>query len=130
MAVIKITKADIEKLKTLDNGWYGATITKVSDPTPSKDKQSLNTIVSIVIDGVGKEINQYFNSKLIAMIIPLYEAVNGGKKVTEEFDLDPATMVGMKLDVKLTTVIYQGNPQNDIEAYLPYGQGANQKAPF
>jgi hypothetical protein len=129
MPIIKITRADIEKLKTLEGGWYGATITKVSDPTPSNDKQSINTIVTITIDIVGKEMNQYFNSKLIAMIIPLYEAVMG-KRITEELDLDTGHLLGKKLDVKLTTEIYKGNSQNAIEGYLPYGAGANQKAPF
>jgi hypothetical protein len=129
MAVIKITKADVEKLKTLENGWYGCTISKVSDPVPSADKQSINTIVSLTIDGVGKEIQQYFNSKLIAMILPLYEAATG-EKITGDFDLDPSVMVGRKVDVKLGTTIYKGNPQNEVQGFLPFGSGANQKAPF
>jgi hypothetical protein len=129
MPVIKITKADIEKVKTLEPGWYGSVISKVSDPTPAKDKQSVNTVLTFVIDKVGKEIPVYINSKLIAMIIPVYEAVTG-KKYNEEFDLDTDTLIGKKLDVKLGTTIYNGNPQNQIEGYLPYGQGANQKAPF
>ena len=129
MPIIKITKADIERIKVLDPGWYGCTISKVVGNEPAKDKQSINTIVTFTIDKVGKEIPVYYNSKLMAMIIPLYEAVSG-KKHTEDFDLDTDSLMGKKLDVKLGTTIYNGIPQNQIEGYLPYGQGANQKAPF
>jgi hypothetical protein len=129
MPIIKITKADIEKIKVLENGWYGATISKVADPTPAKDKQSINTAVTFVIDKVGKEIQNFYNSKLMAMIIPLYEAVTG-KKYTEDFELNTDHLLGKKVDLKLTTTIYNGNPQNTIEGYLPYGAGANQKVPY
>ena len=129
MPIIKITKADIERIKVLEPGWYGCTISKVVGNEPTKDKQSINTIVHFTIDKVGKEIPVYYNSKLMALIVPLYEAISG-KKHTEDFDLDTDFLMGKKLDVKLGTTIYNGNPQNQIEGYLPYGTGANQKAPF
>lgn len=129
MPVIKITKADIEKLKVLDSGWYGATITKVGDPAPSRDKGSINIPIFFTIDEIGKELIVTINSKLHAMIIPIWETVMG-KKVTDELDMNTEHLVGKRLDVKLTTEIYNGGPINKIEGYLPYGQGKTAKAPF
>ena len=130
MALLKITDADIQKLKALEAGWYGATITKVSDPTPSKDKLSNNIIITFTIDDAdGKEVQHYFNSKLFAMIVPLVEAVRGAK-MGAGFDLDTDELKDKKVDIKLVQELYQGNLQNKIDAYLPYGQGKNQKTPF
>lgn len=130
MSILKITKADIQKLKALEPGWYGASVLRVSDPTPSKDKQSNNIIVTFGLEGAdGKEIPHYYNSKLIAMMVPMIEAVKN-TKLTDDVDIDPSELIGSKLDLKLVTEIYNGNPQNKIEGYLPYGQGKNQQAPF
>lgn len=129
MAVIRITPADVKMLQVKENGWYGASITQVSDPTPNKAKDSLNTIIVFTLED-GKEIKQYYSHKLIAMILPLVEAVTETKVPIEGFELDTDILKGKKCDLKLTTVIFNGNPKNEIEAYLPYGQGKNQQAPF
>lgn len=130
MALLKITAADIKKLQALDNGWYGAIVKSVSDPTPNKAKDSVNIIVTFVIEGSdGKEIVNYFNSKMIAFIIPAYEAAMG-TKIAPDSEVDPADMVGKKLDVKLEVKIFNNNPQNEIVGYLPYGTGKNQTTTF
>lgn len=129
MAIIKITTADIKMLQAKENGWYPATITNVSDLLVNAKKDGTNVIVIFTLED-GKELKQYYSSKLMAMIVPLVEAVTETKVPLEGFELDTDILRGKKCDLKLTTVIFNGNPKNEIEAYLPYGKGKNQQEPF
>lgn len=125
MPIIKITAADIQKNKNLENGWYGAQISKVGDLEKSSKGDSVNLKVTFTIDNTdGKEIERYYNSKAMGMIVPLVEAIrNNGPIPPADFALDTDELLNKKIDVKVVNEIYEGRPVNKIEGFLPYGKG-------
>ena len=129
MPIIKVTQADLEKSKVIEPGYYSATVSGVSGLEKSKDGASLNQKITFRLEGVGKEIDHYFNSKAMGMIAPLYKAVFGSEMKEGEFDTD--TLLGKKLDVKVITDIYQGSMNNKIDGFVPFGGGKSaSQAPF
>lgn len=121
MPIISVTKADLEKSKLIDPGYYGATIVKVSGLEKSKDGSSLNQVITFRVDPSGKEIAHYFNSKAFGMMAPLHKAVFGTDMKEGDFDTD--TLNGKKVDVKVITDTYQGSLNNKIDSFLAFGKG-------
>lgn len=124
MPVIKLTEADLAKTKTLESNWYPATIVKISDWTKSKDGVSMNVVFTFRVDAAaaaGKELDHYFNTKLLGMITPLVEAVSGQKATPGEVNTD--AMLMKQIDIHLVTDTYNGNLQNKIDNFLPLGKG-------
>jgi len=132
LPIIKVTAADIAKNKNIEAGWYSAQITAISPWKPSKDKGSQNLEITFLIDGTdGKEINRFYNSKAIGMIIPLFEAIREEEiSAGEAAMLDTDELLTKQCDVKIAVDIYEGRPTNKIEGFLPYGKGKGQQAPF
>lgn len=126
MPIIKVTQADLLKSKLIDPGYYGATIVKVSGLEKSKDGKSANQIITFRIDGIGKEIDHYFNSQAFGMMSPLYKAVFLKDMPEGEFDTDE--FLGKKVDVKIFTDNYQGSLNSKIEGWVPYGKGKDAMA--
>lgn len=132
MSVIKFTPADILRGKTLDAGWYGLSIKSASDWAKSKDGNSMNCKVVFIVDNSeGKEIEYIINSGGLGFHVSLVAALMNVKTLDpKDIELDTETMAGKKVDGKLTVDEYNGNLQNKITQFLPYGQGKSQTAPF
>ena len=125
MPVLKITQADIEKVKNLEPGWYGAIICKVHPLKKSSAGDSLNQQIDFQIEGAkGKEIPVTFNTKLLGKIAPLWESALGTLMGEGEFDTD--ILMGKKVDVKVVQALYNGNMIDNIQMYLPYGKSKEQ----
>lgn len=121
MPVLKITKADIEKTKNLEPGWYGAKICRVHTLAKSAKGDSLNQQIDFLIEnGSGKEISVTFNTKLLGKIAQLWEPAMGVP--LDEGDFDTDMLLGKKVDVKVQPVLYNGNNIDNIIMYLPYGK--------
>ncbi len=128
MPVLKITAADIQKIKTIDEGWYPAKTVKVSELEKSKDGKSLNLrVTSLLMNADGKEIESVFNSQLIGKIIPLVEASRGSMgsivhgKAGEDFQLDTSELLDKQYDAHVVIDVYNNNPINKIDSYAPWG---------
>lgn len=138
MPIIKVTQADVLRNKVVDAAWYGANISKIDGPSLSAKGDSYNFVVSFTLDGKspapGKEIQQYFNTKAIGRIVPLLSAVRG-KEVEapgagQELAIDTDELMNKNIDVKVSVDTYEGQLRNGIEAFLPYGNGANVAVAF
>lgn len=129
MPLLSFSVADVLRAKTLEKGWRSFQIGKV-ESSLSKDKQSMNYIVPFVLidagpDLNGKEFRRYFNSKAISMMIPLILASQGKSSTEmkpEAFSFDVDSLEGCKVDGLVDTKLYEGNMQNSVEEYLPYGK--------
>lgn len=132
MSVIKFMPADILRGKLLDAGWYGLSIKSATDWAKSKDGQSLNCIITFVVDNSeGKEIDYVINSKGLGFHVPLLAAVMGVKDLDpKEIELDTSTLAGKKVDGKVIVDEYNGNLNNKISTFLPAGMGKNQQVPY
>lgn len=132
MPILKITAADIAKSKVVPEGWYGLEVVRVSDFITSSKGDSANVVVSFRVEGTdGKELDRYYNTKAIGMVIPLVEAVRGKKVDPEDFEFDTDELKGKKVDNKIVQEVYEGRIINKVsDNFLPYGQGKNQKTPF
>ena len=123
MPVIQFTPADVLRSKILDTGWYGSLIKKV-EAAASKNGDSVNYTVTFEIENMeGKEIERYFNSKAISMLLPLIAAVTGKQIKAENFQFDTDELVNKKVDCKVVTEIYEGRPVNKVTEFVPYGKG-------
>lgn len=128
MPVLKITKADIEKTKNLEPGWYGAKVCRVHPVAKSKKGDSLNQQIDFLIEGGnGKEIPTTFNTKLLGKIAPLWTAALGIPLDEGEFDTD--MLIGKTVDVRVAPKEFNGNLIDNIIMYLPYGR-SKEATPF
>lgn len=128
MSVIKFSTGDVLRSKMLANDWYKWLITAIRGPYPSKDQTSNNfevtfTLIEHTPDTNGKEMKRVFSAKAMSMMIPLIEAVRGVPAGTlkEGFDFDFDEFLGKKVDGLVTTDTYEGQLQNRVETYAPYG---------
>lgn len=136
MSLIKFTTGDVLRSKLLENGWYKWAITSIKGPYPSAAGDSNNfdvvfTLIEHTDETNGKELKRVFSAKAISMMIPLICAVRGVKPDTmkpEGFDFDFDELLGKKVDGLVTSEIYQGNMQNRVETYAPYGTTSNTPA--
>ena len=131
MPIIKITDADIQRQRTLEENWYGVEIVKISDFVTSSKGDSANVIFTFLIEDTnGKEIDRYYNTKAIGMTIPLYEAITG-KSAIKAFEFNTDDFLHKKADNKIKVETFEGRLNNKIsDNWLPYGKGKDQKAPF
>lgn len=128
MPIVKFTPADILRSKILPAGWYGAKITSIAPWKESKDKGSSNMLFTFTIDNTdGKEIERYYNSKAISMMIPVVEAVKKVKLADkpEEFVFDSDELLNAQLDVYVAVEMFEGNPKNVVNQWAPYGLSKN-----
>jgi len=139
MAIINFTKADVLRAQNLENEkWYSWEVASCTGPTPNKNKDGVNFLVSFkLIDASdelnGKEVNRIYSSKAISMFIPLVAACKGMTQDSmpkESFQFDTDEIVGKKVDGKYTLELYEGQLQGRVESYLPYKSAAGQGPQF
>lgn len=132
MPLLRFTPADIQKSKLLEDAWYGLTVKKVSEWTPSKDGKSLNLNISLVVEGENdKEIDYMINNTGMGFHVAFFAAVLGmpikkiqdDPSILENFDTD--TLPGKKVDGHIIQNTYNGSTNNKTApgGFLPYGQG-------
>ena len=134
MPIIKITKSDLMKTKNVSTGWWGAKIIKIYPPAKSKAGDSVNYPIDFELEdnpkhgqnANGKVITKGFNSKLIGMLGPLFDAI-GIKVIDDNYDTD--LLLGKKCDVKVVQTSQGGLLYDNIDAFLPYGKG-QEGSPF
>lgn len=129
MALIQFSKADTLRAQDLENEkWYSWQIARVEGPKSSGkgDSYNYNCILSLIDVNEelnGKEIGRTFNTKAMAMMIPLIAAVRG-KAVSdfpkEAFDFDTDELVGKRIDGKHTLEPYEGRMVGRVETFAPY----------
>lgn len=134
MPVIRITAADIQKTKTIDEKWYPARIVKVGEVEASNDKKSMNLRVVALLthNGDGKEIECVFNSKLWGKLVPLIEAARGsmGSIKSEDFDFDSSEILNKDVDAYVVIDTFNGQNVNKINNWAPKGSMINAKGVF
>lgn len=139
MPIINFTPADVLRNRNLENEkWYSWVIKEIKAPTPSKDKQSVNTaLVLSLIDSDsdldGKEIIRMYNSKAPSMWLSIVAAARGipmSELPKEGFQVDTDELVGKKVDGKYVLETYEGQLQGRVETYLPYKSAAGQAGTF
>ena len=140
MAIVKITRADMNKYKRIDPpGWYAFLISEVKDPRPSKDKTSnvYETILRVLHDskeGTSAkdiEVTQYLSDKGVFVILSLVAAAEGVTEEEflgdrEEMEVELNSIAGKKVWAEVTHEEYQGNLNNKLSNFQPYGS----KVPF
>jgi hypothetical protein len=133
MPIIKVTKADILKTRNVTPGWYSCQVVKVHPPTKSKEGNTINYVFDCrILDGqecAGKEIPARFNSFVIGNLVPFVFACTG-IEMDENNDFDTDKLLGAKFDGKVVPKNFEGNIYDNFEAYIPYGAGKDQVAPF
>lgn len=129
MPLLKFTAADVLRTKVLEKGWYNVQVKTVSDFTTSKAGDSNNIKITFLVEGTeGKEIERTYNSKAMSMMIPLIAACTGQVIKPENFDFDTDTLKGKKCDGKIDIEMYEGNPKNVLNDFVPHGKGKLQGA--
>lgn len=132
MPIITFSEKDVMMNKVIDGGWYGARITKVEGPVAAATKPgkapSYNYVVFVELDekslAPGKEFQCYFNTKLMGKMLPVFAAAKGvtlEDAASQENDTD--TLVESKIDVEVVPDVYNGQPSNRINNWLPFGKG-------
>ena len=130
MSVIKFTAADALRSKLLEERWYKWQIVSVSPFRPNDAKDGFNWDVTFSLieapnpDLNGKEVKRTFSTKANGFAIDLILAARGIKKAdfkAEGFDFDTDELTGKKIDGKATTDTYNGQMNNRVEEYAPYG---------
>lgn len=134
MPVIAFSKADVLRTKTVDTGWYEATITRIDGPKEAKSGGSLNFDVIFTLGEKspipGKELNRTFNSKAISMMIPLVAAAKGEAVNENGFQLDTDDLLNKKVDIKVVVDTYEGQLLNKVEEFLPHGAATSKAVAF
>ena len=122
--IIKLTAADVLKGKLLDAGWYSAKVVKAGeDWVPAKAGGSNNWPVTFEIEGTGgKEIEVTFNTKALGFLTPFISAIRGKEVPAEALDFNTSEALGKKLDVQVIQDTYNGQMNNKIASYLPFGK--------
>lgn len=129
--ILKLTKQDLMMAATASVGWYHWEPTKIEVELSAKGDSHNISIFGLLVGGdqphqeefEGKQVVARFNTKLIGKLVPALRAF--GWEVTEDMDLDTdelkKKLIGEKVDIQIKHRDYQGNPQEDIAAWLPYG---------
>lgn len=138
MPLIQFTKADILRSQIMESQWASFSINSVTGPTKNAAGDGVNYVVGLTLiehptaDLNGKEFKRTFSSKAMGMMIPLFAAVQGVAvdSIKNDFQADTDTLIGKKIDGKITVEVYEGRPNNKVEEYLPYKKGVNMQPAF
>ena len=122
----------------MESQWASFNISAVTGPTKNAAGDGVNYIVHLtlienaVADLNGKEFKRTFSSKAMGMMIPLFAAVQvvDVQSIKDDFQADTDTLIGKKLDGKITVDQYEGRFNNKVEEYLPYKKGVNMQPAF
>lgn len=128
--ILKLTKQDLMMAATASVGWYHWEPTKIEITLSNAGDSHNIAIFGVLVGGEqphqqefeGKQVVARFNTKLIGKLVPALRAF--GWEVTEDMNLDTdelKKLIGEKVDIQIKHRDYQGNPQEDIAAWLPYG---------
>lgn len=149
MPIINFSDADVMATTVVEPQWYPAIIKKIDGPSQSNSGKSINFFMDLAVNGhptaSGKEIRIAFSSGSnvpsilgnmtwfpVAYLRPVIAAVEGillAEVPRQGYELD--NLLRRPLDIKLDIATGQdGGTMNVISAFLPAGQGANQKLPF
>lgn len=129
MPVISFSTGDILRSKVLEGEqWLSWQINNVSPMRPNDDKSGFNWDVTFTLieapnsDLNGKEIKRTFSTKANGFAVDLFLAAEGKKKdeVKEGFNGDTDSLMGKKIDGKVTVDVYNGQTNNRLEMYAPY----------
>jgi hypothetical protein len=139
--LLNITKAALDRLRPIEDGWYLMKII-LAKVEPSKAKDSLNFIFHFELDD-GRTIDGpadcLMNNKVQQMFwpafLPLCASVQGltlneytEKYPTGQSGVDTDKWVGKKVQGLIGHEVYEGNIQIRVKGFLP--PGANTETPF
>lgn len=126
MALVKVTKASLDKYKLVENpGIFPAVVMKVGDPEISKTGKSNNYWIDVQLKGgaEGREIRFLVSDGFQPFIVKWFASCMN-MSVDEfmnapEVEFDPKNAVGSELAVEVIHDIYDGKPVNKAKDFFP-----------